>query len=244
MARAVGAAPVGCGAARAVRVAFERAARRVGHRAGEQAARRELDVDVVVHVRGVLAAELEGDRREVLRRRGVHLPAHRRGARVEDVVEALREQRRADGGPSLDDGDARGVEVLRDEAGQERAARGRLLRRLQQHAVPGRERGGHRRQREREREVPRRQDQHDALRLRLPVGARREERERRRDGLAPGEGRQLALERRELGQHRRRLHVDRLEGRAPQVLRGGRRKRVARAAHQLAEAGELTQAPR
>ena len=133
--------------------------------APRDAARGDVEVGAAVDDRRALAAELEGDRREVPGRGGHDDPADGPVARVEDVVPVLLEQGRGLGHAALDDRDGLRVEVARDEPGQRVRRRLGHLGRLDHRGVAGGERTDERREDELDRVVPRPDDQDDAERV-------------------------------------------------------------------------------
>ena len=133
--------------------------------------RGDLDVGVFRHDDRALAAELQGDRRQMRRRALVHLAPDLGAAGEQQMVEALRDELLADGAIALDDGDRVGVEVARHELGHQRRRRGRHLRWLEHQGVTRGDRADGGTQRQREREVPGADDQHGAVWLVLHPAA-------------------------------------------------------------------------
>jgi len=118
-----------------------------------------------------LAAKLERHRRELLRGRFHHDAGDSPISRVEDVVEALLEERAGLFGTALDKCHAARVQVPRHEAAQQFRDMRRDLRRLQHHTVARRNRTHERGEQQLDRVVPRSNDQDDAERLAEDAGA-------------------------------------------------------------------------
>ncbi len=112
-----------------------------------------------------LAAQLQGHRGEVPRRGLHHLLTGLCSAGEEDVVEPLRHQLPGDGGIPLAHGDRVRVQVLRQQAGEQRGGRRRVLGRLDHDGVARGERPDERGQRQVDRVVPRADDKHHAQRF-------------------------------------------------------------------------------
>eukprot|EP00754_Rhynchopus_humris_P020854 Rhum_TRINITY_DN14716_c0_g1::Rhum_TRINITY_DN14716_c0_g1_i1::g.110958::m.110958 len=134
-------------------------------------------VDHTLHLRrlvdnhGRLASKLKRDRRQVLGSRLHHHLAHSRASREEDVVPLKLQQRSRLLNTTLHHLDARRVEVLVHHVPDETGAVARHLRRLDHHAVAGRDGRDERREHQLDGVVPRRDDEHDALRVVADVGA-------------------------------------------------------------------------
>eukprot|EP00754_Rhynchopus_humris_P020856 Rhum_TRINITY_DN14716_c0_g1::Rhum_TRINITY_DN14716_c0_g1_i2::g.110962::m.110962 len=128
-------------------------------------------VDHDVHLRrlvdnhGRLASKLQSHRRQVLGSRLHHNLAHSRASREEDVVPLHSQQRSRLLNTTLHHLDARRVEVLVHQVSDETGAVARHLRRLDHHAVAGRDGGDNRHQAQLDRVVPRRHDERNALAL-------------------------------------------------------------------------------
>ncbi len=114
-----------------------------------------------------------------------HDAAHRAVAGVEDVVEALREQRGGLGDRPLHDGDRVRVQVLRQQPRDGRGGRGRHLARLEHDRVAPGQRADDRGQQQLRRVVPGCDDQDDAERVLHGVRRRAAQRGRYGGGLGP-----------------------------------------------------------
>jgi hypothetical protein len=101
------------------------------------------------------------------------------------LPELLSEQRLGDSSIAFDDRHFVFREHIAEDAFQARARVRRHFARLQDHAVTRRDRRDHRPETQVEREVPRRNDEYDTLRLVDDPRRRAEERERRLDALRP-----------------------------------------------------------
>ena len=119
-----------------------------------------------------LAAELERDRRQRGCGGGQDLAADLGATGEQHVVESLCQQRLGRLTVSLDDDHRLGVDVSRQQVGQQGRNRRRQLGRLDDGAVAGRDRADERAEREVERVVPRADDEHDAERLVLDPASR------------------------------------------------------------------------
>ena len=142
-----------------------------------------IEIGALVDDHRALAAELERHRREVLGRSRHHDSTDRSVAGVEDVVPPLLEQRSGLARSALDHRHALGVEVLRQEPGQNRGRAGGDLRRLDCRGVAGGERSDERCEHELDRVVPRPDDQDRAERVPMDPGLGRLLLERRGDPL-------------------------------------------------------------
>lgn len=117
--------------------------------------------------------------------------ATRPPARVEDVIEALLEQFGGRLGSTFDDGHGCAVERLGQQARNRLRGCGCQLARLDHHGVARGERADHRREREHQRVVPRRDHQHDAERLGDHAGSSRLDREGHAHTARPHPARQV-----------------------------------------------------
>ncbi|KAM9863487.1 hypothetical protein ACI1US_00604 [Leucobacter sp. BZR 635] len=139
----------------------------------------------LVDVGGRFPAELKRHGREVVSGRVRDDAPDLAIARVEDVVEALGEQRRGLGDCPLDDGNGPHIEGVGDHLRDELRGGRRKLTRLDHHSVTGGDRPDDGRQREHERIVPRRDHERHAQCLRDDLCARRLECERHADPARP-----------------------------------------------------------
>ncbi len=142
-----------------------------------------VDVGALVDQARALAAEFQRHRRQVPGRRRHHDARHALVSRVENVVELLLEQLGRLGNAALDHGERVGVEIARDDPRQRRGSVRRDFRRLHDRAVARGHRAHQRRHHHRHRVVPRRDDQHHALRLGLDVAPARLRHQRRAHAL-------------------------------------------------------------
>ena len=134
----------------------------------------DVDVGVGRHDHGALAAQLQGHRGQVLRCALVDLAADLGAAGEAQLVEALRDEFLADRAVALDHRDRVVVQVPRHQVGHHRRRRRGHLGRLEHDGVSCRDRADGGSERQREREVPRADDEHRAERLVLDPGAARQ----------------------------------------------------------------------
>ncbi len=187
---------------------------------GETAAG-HLDVGRVVDEHGALAAEFERHRCQMAGRGLVDDAADLRGARVEDVVEALVEEPGGHLDVPLDHRDRLGVDIAGDQCGQ-RGRRGRGdLRRLADHGVAGGDGGGHRQEQQLDRVVPGGDHQSDTEGFGndVPLTRLRRERKAHPAGLRPLRG--VLAHVGDLARHRTDVGREPLDGRFAQI--GGQR---------------------
>ena len=121
----------------------------------------DLQVRARVDDDRTLATQFEGDRCEVVRGGRHHDAAHGSVARVEDVIETLRQQIGGFGNATFDERHGRGVHVLGNQSSQHRRRCGRHFARLHHHRVAGSDGAGGRHQQQLNGVVPRRDHQHD-----------------------------------------------------------------------------------
>ena len=146
----------------------------------------DVDVGVGRDDHRALAAQLQGDRRQVLRRALVDLAADLGAAGEAQPVEALRDELLADRAVTLDDGDRVVVQVARHQLGHQRRRRRRHLGRLEHDGVACGDGADGGAERQREREVPGADDQHGAVGLVLDPAAAGQLRELQQPVLALG----------------------------------------------------------
>ncbi len=132
----------------------------------------DVDVGVAADDRRALAAQLQGDRGEVLGCGAHHDPGDVAVARVDDVVEALGEQLGGLGDAAFHDDDGRVGEVG-DQRGQRRCGVRGQLTGLEHHCVAGGDRGERRGEQQLHRVVPRGDHGDHAERLRADHRAAR-----------------------------------------------------------------------
>jgi hypothetical protein len=204
---------------------------------------RHLEVRRAIHDRRALSAELQGDRGEVLRGRRHHDPADRPVARVEDVIEPLREELGRLCDASLDHADRVAVDVPGELGRDERAGRGRDLGGLHDDGVAGGDRADQRTDQQAEGVVPRRDDQHHAERLAVDEALARLEDERRRDLRRLHPPRERPLRVRHLGRAVGDLRRIPFEPRLPHVRSERREDRVLPFSQEAGDPVELREPP-
>ena len=143
------------------------------------APRGEVELRGRVHHAGGLAAQLQRHRRQVLGGAAHDLAPHLHAAGKEDVVKPLREQRPVLLAPALHDGDKLLREARAHHLADDRAGRRGIGGGLEHAAVARSQRADERLHRQHERVVPRRHDQHHAVRIAHGEAAGGELRQRR-----------------------------------------------------------------
>ena len=119
-----------------------------------------------------LAAQLEGQRHQILRRGAHDVAPDRRGAGEDQVIEGEAGKCLTDVRPARHDGDLLGVECLGDHALEELRRFGRRFRGLDHCAIARSQHAGERGEREIDGKVPRADHAHDALGLVADLGLR------------------------------------------------------------------------
>ena len=164
-----------------------------------------------------LAAELQRDRREVFGRFMHDHFAYLYTSGEEDIIELLLQQTLVFSSSALHHGDILGRERLADEFGDDLGGGRRVSRRLEDHGVTRCNSANEGFEREEHRVVPRRHNQHHAIRVLLNHRLRREIGEGRAFALGACPAAEVLAHVADLGEGQSHLTHIRLGGRLTQV---------------------------